>query len=168
MQPRQSSRNCEQRLPELLSRRSYGIAAASNRPFRCCQPARRSCSNALDVMILVGQGRDGAKHSKDGGSCCADCTHARDGSAPYDLSDFPCHRNTSADKRHTSGTGKRAIELFGVEIRQKIRCATYVRCLIRSCPRILMCRSRSAVYQSCNGRGTCGRFVTGSFGRPKS
>ncbi len=37
--------------------------------------------------------------------------------APCDLTEFSCHRNTSADARHTGGTRKRAIELFRLNLR---------------------------------------------------
>ena len=36
--------------------------------------------------------------------------------APYNLTNFSCHRNTSADARHTSGTRKTAIELFRLNL----------------------------------------------------
>ena len=35
---------------------------------------------------------------------------------PYDLTNFSCHRNTSADAGHTSGTRKTAIELLGLNL----------------------------------------------------
>jgi hypothetical protein len=42
------------------------------------------------------------------------------GAAPYDLTDFSRHRNTSDDAWHTKGTRKRAIELFRLNYRSVV------------------------------------------------